>query len=65
MKNLQKITEDLVVTNLKLRKAEYMDDVEEAQVDLEEAVQALCKVMGLDKENLERFRLSDGRKRNV
>lgn len=65
MKNLQKITEDLVVTNLKLRKAEYMDDVEEAQVDLEEAVQALCKVMGLDKENLERVRLSDGRKRNV
>lgn len=63
MKNLQKITEDLVVANLALRKAETFDELEAAQVDIDTAVTALCEVMGLDKGNLERFRLSDGRRR--
>ena len=63
MKNLQKITEDLVVANLALRKAETFDELEAAQVDVDEAVTALCEVMGLDKGSIERFRLSDGRRR--
>lgn len=63
MKHLQKITEDLVVANLALRKAETFDELEAAQVDIDTAVTALCEVMGLDKGNLERFRLSDGRRR--
>lgn len=63
MKNMQQITEDLVVANMNLRKAEYMDDVEEVQVELDEAVKALCEVMGLDKGSIERFRISDGRRR--
>lgn len=61
--NMQKITENLVVANLALRKAETMEDVESAQIDIEEAVSALCQLMGLDKNTIERFRLSDGRRR--
>lgn len=61
--NMQKITENLVVANLALRKAENMEDVESAQIDIEEAVSALCQLMGLDKNTIERFRLSDGRRR--
>lgn len=61
--NLQKITENLVVANLALRKAENMEDVDAAQVELDESVSALCQLMGLDKGSLERFRLSDGRRR--
>ena len=63
MKNLQEITEALVMANLTLRKAETADDLEAAQVDVDEAVTALCEVMGLDKGSLERCRLSDGRRR--
>lgn len=63
MKNLQQVTEALVVANLALRKAETFDEMEAAQVDVDEAVTALCEVMGLDKSSLERFRLSDGRRR--
>lgn len=63
MKNLQQVTEALVVANLALRKAETFDELEAAQVDIDTAVTALCEVMGLDKGNLERFRLSDGRRR--
>ena len=63
MKNLMEITEALVVANLALRKAETVDDLEAAQVDVDTAVTALCEVMGLDKGSLEHFRLVDGRKR--
>ena len=63
MKTLQEITEALVVANMNLRKAETMEDVESAQIDVEEAVTALCEVMGMDKNTIERFRLSDGRRR--
>lgn len=63
MKNLQQVTEAFVVANLALRKAENMEDVESAQTDIEEAVSALCQLMGMDKRNLERFRLSDGKRR--
>lgn len=65
MKNLQQVTEALVVANMNLRKTETFDDLEDAQVEVDEAVTALCQLMGLDKEILERCRLSDGRKRNV
>lgn len=63
MKNLQEITEDLILANLALRKAENMEDVEDAKIDIEDAVAALCQLMGLDKNTIERFRLSDGRRR--
>lgn len=63
MKNLQEITEALVVANLALRKAETADKLETAQIDIDTAVTALCEVMGLDKGSIERFRLSDGRRR--
>lgn len=63
MKNLQQVTEDLVVANLALRKVETFDDLEAAQVDIDAAVTAMCEVMGMDKSSLERFRLSDGRRR--
>lgn len=63
MKNLQQATEALVVANMALRKAETFDEFESAQVDVDEAVTALCEVMGLDKGSLERCRLSDGRRR--
>lgn len=63
MKNLQEITEALVMANMALRKAETSNDLEAAQVDVDEAVTALCEVMGMDKGSLERFRLSDGRRR--
>lgn len=63
MKTLQEITEALVVANMAVRKAETFDELEAAQVDIDTAVTALCEVMGLDKGNLERFRLSDGRRR--
>ena len=63
MKNLMEITEALVVANLALRKAKTEDDLEAAQVDVDTAVTALCEVMGLDKGSLERFRLSDRRRR--
>ena len=63
MKNLMEITEAFVVANLALRKAKTDDDLEAAQVDVDTAVTALCEVMGLDKENLEHFRLIDGRRR--
>lgn len=65
MKNMQQVTESLVVANMNLRNAETFDDLEAAQVEVDEAVTSLCQLIGLDKENLERFRLSDGRKRNV
>lgn len=64
MKNLQQITEALVVANLTLRKAETFDELESAQVDVDDAVTALCEVMGLDKSSLERFS-SDGRRRSA
>lgn len=63
MKTLQEITEALVVANMAVRKAETDDELEAAQVDIDAAVTALCEVMGMDKGNLERFRLSDGRRR--
>ena len=63
MKNLMEITEALVVANLALRKAETADDLEDAQVDVDTAVTALCELVGLDKGSLEYFRLVDGRKR--
>lgn len=63
MKNLMEITEAFVVANLALRKAKTDDDLEAAQVDVDTAVTALCEVMGLDKGNLEHFRLIDGRRR--
>lgn len=63
MKTLQEITEALVVANMAVRKAETFDELEAAQVDIDAAVTALCEVMGMDKGNLERFRLSDGRRR--
>ena len=63
MKTLQEITEALVVANMAVRKAETFDELEAAQVDIDSAVTALCEVMGMDKGNLERFRLSDGRRR--
>lgn len=63
MKTLQEITEALVVANMAVRKAETFDELEAAQVDIDAAVTALCEVMGLDKGNLEQFRLIDGRRR--
>ena len=63
MKNMQQITEALVVANMNLRKAETFDELESAQVEVDEAVTSLCQLMGLDKGSLERFRLSDGRRR--
>ena len=63
MKNMQQITEALVVANMNLRKAETFDDLEAAQVEVDEAVTALCQLMGLDKSSLERCRMSDGRRR--
>lgn len=63
MKTLQEITEALVVANMAVRKAETFDELEAAQVDIDAAVTALCEVMGLDKGNLEHFRLIDGRRR--
>lgn len=63
MKNMQQITEALVVANMNLRKAATFDDLEAAQVEVDEAVTELCQLMGLDKGSLERCRLSDGRSR--
>ena len=63
MKTLQEITEALVVANMAVRNAETDDELESAQVDIDTAVTALCEVMGLDKGSIERFRLSDGRRR--
>lgn len=65
MKNMQQVTESLVVANMNIRNAETFDDLESAHVEVDEAVTSLCQLIGLDKENLERFILSDGRKRNV
>ena len=63
MKNLMEITEALVVANMALRKAQTVDDLEAAQVDIDTAVTALCELVGMDKGSLEHFRMVDGRRR--
>ena len=65
MKNIMEITEALVVANLALWKAQDADDLEDAQVDVDTAVTALCEIVGLDKGSLENFRMVDGRRRSA
>lgn len=66
MNNLLGYIEKLVVANKELQRVNgelYNEDLDAAAVDIDDALEKLCDLVGLDKGSLERVRLVDGRRR--